>query len=317
MKQTIIAAIITGLFTIAAGVGTYWFTQKEPALTYSVVGSPILPGTGDAKQIYVIEVRNTGRREVSNALAEVGLRSAKIEESASESSPGLKLKEEKRDSSFSVNADTINPGEYMKLSLLLSSKSGEFSPSVIVRAPGVNASLLDPGKKSESVEKLPILLSALAATFSVLIGASPIVRRILGFSPMSIRMAAASLDQNEVSSYICARAGLDEESRLFRFSLSDCSYRGAADFLMFQGLKSEESVRPKYIAALKAFLLNERMSDVSIASIKRAIRILSSEPFEEASLTKLTSSAIGEGDDPAELRNRIDSFLAAELHNGK
>lgn len=87
MKQTIIAALITGLFTIAAGVGTYWFTQKEPALTYSVAGSPVLPGAGVAKQIYVIEVRNTGKKEVANALAEVKLRVGKIEESASEAVP--------------------------------------------------------------------------------------------------------------------------------------------------------------------------------------------------------------------------------------
>src|SRR5438128_7955278 len=105
MKQAIIAALITGAFTIAAGVGTYWFTLEEAALTYSVSGSPVLPGAGVAKQIYVIEVRNTGKKEVANALAEVKLNVGKIEESASEASPGPKLKEERKDASFSVSAD--------------------------------------------------------------------------------------------------------------------------------------------------------------------------------------------------------------------
>src|SRR5260370_110131 len=199
MKQAIVAALITGAFTIAAGIGTYWFTQKEPALTYSVSGSAVFPGAGVAKQIYVIEVRNTGRKEVANALAEVKLNVGRIEESASEASPGLKLKEDRKDASFSVSTDVLNPDEYVKLSLLLSSQSSEFKPSVVVRAPGVKASLRSPSTETSSKEQLPIVFAtAIAAALSVLLGASPLARLLLKSSSVLTVPLRHSLPQTEV-----------------------------------------------------------------------------------------------------------------------
>lgn len=175
MKATIIAAIITGIFTIVAGFVTNLVTQKEPALTYSISESPILPGPGITKQIYVILVTNTGKKDVSETLTLVELKEGEIKETASEASPGMKLLEEKGSQIFKVTADTMNPGEYVKLSLLLSSQNGKLEPKVVVRSPGVNASLLE---KSKPINQLPILIAtALAATMSVLLSASPLIRR--------------------------------------------------------------------------------------------------------------------------------------------
>jgi hypothetical protein len=312
MKQTIIAALITGLFTIAAGVGTYWFTKKEPALTYSVVGGPVLPGAGIAKQIYVIDVRNTGKKEVANVLAEVKLSVGKIEESASETSPGLRLREERKDTSFSVSADVLNPGEYVKLSLLLSSQLSEFKPSVVVRAPGVNASLLGRTTDTPRKEQLPIFLAAIAATLSVLVGASPLVRRFIQSSGLT-RLAKEPLDQNEIVAYICAKAGLDDESEKFRFSSAKLSYRGAADFLMLRALKADQAGRKRYVAALKAMLLIDGVIPTSKKAMKRSIWALVGPSYDEASLDSILKKAVNEGNDPAGLRDEIDKLLATEL----
>ncbi len=317
MKQAIIAAFITGVFTIAAGFGTYWLTLKEPALTYSVSGGPVLPGTGVAKQIYVIEVRNTGKKEVANALAEVKLNAGKIEEGASEASPGPKLKEDRKDASFSVSADVLNPGEYVKLSLLISSLSGEFKPSVVVRAPGVNAALLDPSTEMSREGRLPILfvLSAttLAAALSVLFGASPLVRRLFKSSLVPVGVLASSLEQNEIVSYICVKAGLEEEGEKFRFLSAELSYRGAADYLMLRALKADQASLGRYVASLKAMLLIDNMSPKSTESVKRSIKVLAGPAYDEAFLDSIVKKAVDEGNDPARLRDEIDKFLAAEL----
>ena len=307
MKATVVASVITGFFTIAAGVVTYWVTQREPAITYSVSESPVLSGSETAKQILVVDVRNTGKKEVTDLLVQVLLSEGAIDDGAVEASPGLDVEEERGPGLFSIQAETVNPGEFTKLSLLIASQAGDIKPDVIVRAPGASASLKESNTGSEPVERPVLAATALAAVLSAMLLSSPLARRALtGYS-------GQSLAQNEVVAYICAKAELHEESEKLRFSSASLSYRGAADYLMFQALQVDPLARRRYLAALKAMLLNEHMSKQSAASIRRAIEATSGSSLTEEDMGQLVAKSIGEGSQPEKLRDAIDELIDAEL----
>ena len=114
VKQIIITAAVTGFFTLLVGLRIYFFTTKAPALSYSVVESPILPIQNKYKQIYVIEVHNTGKKEVLNVASIVEITKGEIEEAAYEAPRGLKLTEKKSPSSYFVEIPFLNPEENLK-----------------------------------------------------------------------------------------------------------------------------------------------------------------------------------------------------------
>lgn len=135
-KTAVITAVLTGVFTVLAGVATYWFTTKEPALSYSVIAGPAVSGAGGTKRIYVVEVRNSGSKEVAQTLVQLALKTGELTEVAAEATPGVKMTEEKTARQIDIRADMLNPGDTVKLSLLMSLVPPETEPIVTVRAPG-------------------------------------------------------------------------------------------------------------------------------------------------------------------------------------
>lgn len=313
---TLLAAVVTGIFTVVAGLATYWFTTKEPALTYSVSSGPAIAGPTGTKRIYVIEVRNTGRKEVTQTLAEIRLSGSQFEEIATEISPGVKLSEQRKPETYTATADFLNPDEFFKVSLLLSGQTSGAEPTVAVRALGVPATLLSPATpKRLGIKDLPVLAAAvIGAVASVLLTLNPFLRRFLRRPAVAAAIPGSPLERNEVLAYICARCALEVESRELRFSNSELSYRGASDYLLLRAAKLPQRDRRPYTAALKCMLLIEAMSPRSKQTIRRAIQLLSPERFDGSELDTITKAAIDEGDEPNKLRDEVDRLVESELH---
>ncbi len=310
---TIIAAIVTGVFTVIAGLVTYWFTSKEPALTYSVSSGPTITGPTSSKRIYVIEIRNTGKKEVSQTLAEIRLNSSQFDEITTESSPGVNLAEQRETDNYTISADFLNPNEYIKVSLLLSAQSSASEPVVAVRAPGVTATLLSPSMQTNfGTQDLFVLGAAVLGAVTSVLSLNPILRRIRK-SKIVTMLQTNGLDGNEVLAYICASCGLDVESEQLRFTNSELSYRGTSDYFLFRAMKLDLPNRTRHLVALKAMLLVERISPHSKLAIKRTIKLLDPDKYDEASLDALVRIAIDEGQEPVRLRDEIDKLVRAEL----
>lgn len=310
---TIVAAIVTGIFTIAAGFVTYWYTSEEPSLSYSISGGPQLSGSTETKRIYVVEIKNTGDKEVINTLAQVKLPKGKIEDTATEASPGVNLTEAIKPKVYSLTADILNPEEFLKVSFLITSSSSELEPQITVRAPGVKAKSISSKKeKADKSELIILLASTVGAMLSVSLLLSPFLKKI-GFWKIIARVAGSPLEQNELVSYICAQSGLLDESEKYRFSTSKASYRGAADYLMHRAASSEKN-KSKCIAAIKAMLLIEPMNPVSKDSMKQSLKILLEESYDEEEINGIINESINEAEDPAELRVKIDHVIAADLN---
>lgn len=313
-KTAIITAAITGLFTVIAGIATYWITTKEPELAYSVVGGPTLSGTTGSKRIFVVEVRNSGRKEIAQTLVQLSLQGGELSEVASEASPGVKLVEEKRQRQVEIRADMLNPGDLVKVSFLTSLLSVDSEPKVVVRAPGVHATtesqksdgLFGKGKPTDLLALLASALGAVMSSFLIL-SRSRIARK-LGMPSIGL-----SIDQSEVGAFVCGTCGLFEESDRLRFGGSEISYRGIADYLHHRAIQVPLDERAKYSIALRALLLNKGIANMSSSTIRKAIDAVGLEAIYDTEYENILGQAIDEGNEPVIWRERVESYVGSKL----
>ena len=313
-KTAIITAVITGLFTVIAGVTTYLITTKEPELAYSVVGGPTLSSANGSKRIFVVEVRNSGRKEIAQTLVQLSLQSGELSEVASEASPGVKLIEEKGQRQVEIHADMLNPGDLVKVSFLTSLLPANAEPKIVVRAPGVQATAESQKRddffgKGKSTGLFALLASALGAvTSSFLIVSRSRIARKLG-----VPSVGSSIDQSEVGAFVCGACGLFEESDRLRFGGSEISYRGTADYLRHRALQVPPEERAKYSIALRALLLNKVISSRSFSTIRAAIDAVGHDPLDDTEYNQILEQAIDEGDEPVVWRTKVESYVRTKL----
>jgi hypothetical protein len=315
-KSTIITAVITGAFTIVTGLATYWLTTKEPGLTFSVVGGPTLIGSaGSSKRIFVVEVRNTGRKEIAQTLVQLSLQVGELAEVAFEASPGVKLVEEKTQRQVEIRADLLNPGDFVKVSFLTALTSPNTEPKVVVRAPGVQA--LSEPKKSKGLfagDKSSDWVLLLAAALGSVVGSVVVSTRRLISRKLGLKSSGTSIDQSEVGAFVCGVCGLFEESDQLRFAGSEISYRGIADYLRYRAFQASLEERSKYEIALRALLLNKAISTISLSTIREAIDVLAGEKMTDAEFEHLRHQAVREGDDPMAWRATVEDYVRS-FHN--
>lgn len=317
-KTAIITAILTGVFTVLAGVLTYWFTTKEPALSYSVIAGPAVTGAEGTKRIYVVEVRNSGRKEVAQTLVQLALKSGELTEVAAEATPGVKLTEEKAARQIDIRADMLNPGDTLKVSLLMSLVPPEEQPKVTVRAPGVQA-VADSNKRegpfslSEPSGLLALFAPALAAVMSsfLLLSKSALGRKL------GLKAIGAGIGKSELVAYISGACGLADEAEHLRFRGGEISYRGAADYLRHRAMRSSNVEREKYETALRAILLIDDIAAQSVESIRWAIDTVASTKITDTEFKALRKQAIHEGTEPTRWRETVDAYInerSASVH---
>lgn len=318
-KTAVITAVLTGIFTVLAALATYWFTTKEPALTYTVTGGPVLASALGTKRIFVVDVRNSGKKEIAQTLIQLALKGGELGEISAEATAGVRLTEEKKLQQVDIQADLLNPGDSVKVAFLASLPSPDLEPRVTVRAPGVQGIsetksrdefLSLNGSKGTLLLLLPpiaaVLISVLLASFAkTRVGA-----RVIG----KIIIPSSSINQSEISAYVCGACGLIDEASALRFGGGKITYRGAADYLRHRALASQSSQhRKKFETALRAFLLSDTISFVSADSIRWAVSALATSPMSDIEFDELRRNAVHEGKDPALWRERIDAFVEKHL----
>lgn len=313
-KTAIITAVVTGLFTVIAGVATYWITTKEPELAYSVVGGPTLSSATGSKRIFVVEVRNSGRKEIAQTLVQLSLQGGELSEVASEASPGVKLVEEKGQRQVEIRADMLNPGDLVKVSFLTSLLSADAEPKVVVRAPGVHATAESQKRdglfgKGKPTDLLALMASALGAVMSsfLILSRSKIARKL------GVPTIGLSIDQSEVGAFVCGACSLYEESDRLRFGGSEISYRGIADYLLHRALRVPPEERAKYSTALRALLLNKAISSLSFSTIRAAIDAVGHASIDDAEYKQILDQAVDEGDEPVVWREKVQSYVRTKL----
>jgi hypothetical protein len=315
-KAAVVSAVITGIFTVLAGVVVYFCTTNEPELSYSVVGGPALSNALGAKRIFVVEVRNAGKKEVSQTLTQVILKNGELSEAASEATAGVKLTEEKGPHLIDIRADLLNPGDVVKVSFLASLTTSGAEPNVVVRAPGVKASAETSKSNrlfdlSDPLKLAAFILPVIAAVLSTFLVAARVgfFGRLPGLAGTS--GSGATLDRSELVAYLCAACGLYEESHQLRFGGSEVSWRGTSDFLLQRLQQVDSSLHMRYEAALRALLQFSNASAASRKAIRCAVDSIAQSPITDAEFQQIESNRIREGDDPILWRQQVKSFVGA------
>ncbi|MGD2113626.1 MAG: hypothetical protein PVG07_01135 [Acidobacteriota bacterium] len=157
-----------------------------------------------------------------------------------------------------------------------------------------------------------VTAGAAGATVGVLISFNPLLRNLVGLSDEPLLGGAARtvtglgpFDRNELVALILGQAGLVEASRRVRFSPVELSFRGAADYILAEGLAAGGAdERRRHALALAGLYSYHMISDDSLAIIRRAVLRLSDPP--PVDLDSLRETTFDEWSSPIELRDALD-----------
>lgn len=302
VKSALITAGLTGAFTVAASVGTYWLTNKSPEMVYSLIGGPSFSSPDGAKRIFVLEVNNKGSKEIKNALIQINLPRGELSEVAADATAGVKFAETRSKSTFELNADILNPEDTIKISLLTTQQNNDSIPEVVARAPGIKATDISNKTKTSSLDYIFAAVTAIAVLAQLL--SSFVTSRYRKKDPKS---SSTNIAPKEQSCFILGACGLaSETSRLQN------SYRSTADLLYIISRQSEKR-EIQALAALKAHLLIENIADASLHLIRDYIEKINHTPFSDDDYKKIRDAASEEKNNPVTWRNAITKFIKAEF----
>lgn len=303
VKIALITAGLTGVFTVAASVATYWLTNKSPEMVYTLVGGPSFSSPEGAKRIFVLEVNNKGSKEIKNAFIQISLPTGELSEVAADATAGVKISETRDKSTFELSADILNPEDTVKISLLTTQQNNGPAPTVVARAPGITATDITNKTKTSSFDYIFAAVTVIAVLAQLL--STFVTSRYRNKHTKS----GTSISAREHSTFIFGACGLKNETPYI-----GPSYRSAADLLRVLCMDSEKS-RVQALVALKAHLLVGRVESSSLRVIKHHILQASGDSFTEEEFQKIRATAADEKDDPVEWRVRIQNFINEELKN--
>lgn len=302
VKIAWITAGLTGLFTIAASLATYWITNKSPEMVYTLAGGPSFSTPEGVKRIFVLEVNNSGSKEIKNAYIQLALQNGEFSEVAADASAGVKITETKAKSTFELHADLLNPSDTIKLSFLTAQQNENSEPKITVRAPGLNATDAS-GKSKTSTSSYLFGIFTLIAVSAQLLSSFVTTK----YKKNKSENSGTRLKNDELSAYIFCTCGLQSEISNIR-----TSFRGVADILGALGLKNEK-YKIQAIAALKAHILIKHMHKASLAVFRYNISRLSEKPISDVEFNELRTKSIDEGDDTVIWRTTYAEFIRQEI----
>lgn len=330
-KQVFVTVTLTAFFTVVAGLVTYYLTTKSLKLTYAVARGPAIESPAVArgpavespavfKTIYVFTVSNSGNTEVETVTFSTALPVGQIEEARLRTDLAMSSTESRSGNQYRVTLDTLNPGEEFSVALMISTPSEDDELEVGLRAKGVIGEKAEPRKSTGRDIALPIIVGSLATMLAVFTSVNPALRKIIlrrAGTPMLVKALSRGSNvgpfrRNEIVAYVLAATGLFKEARQVRFAPSESSFQGASDFIASLA-NEDEAKRPKCSVALKGLLLIDNMWPESQKLIKRNLKMLEGEAYDENSIEQISSEAIDVEDNPAELRDSIDQLIVRLL----
>lgn len=302
VKIAWITAGLTGLFTIAASLATYWLTNKAPEMSYTLAGGPSFSTPEGVKRIFVLEINNSGSKEIKNTYVRLALPNGEFSEVAADATAGVVLAETKSKSIFELRADILNPNDTIKLSFLTAQQTDKSEPQITVRAPGLNATDASDKSKGSTSSYLFWAFTAIAVLAQLL--SSFVTGR---YKSKRSKNSGSRLKNNELSAYIFGACGLQSD-----ISNIGTSFRGVADLLGAVSRKSKKH-RVQALVALKTHLLIKHVHEASLAVFRHNISLLSDNPISDDEYNEIRSKALDEGDDTIVWRTTCSDFIRLEI----
>jgi len=271
-------------------------------MVYTLAGGPSFSTPEGVKRIFVLEINNSGSKEIKNTYVQLALPNGEFSEVAADATAGVIITETKSKSTFELRADLLNPNDTIKLSFLTAQQTDKAEPKITVRAPGLNATDVS-GKSKTSISSYLFGIFTLIAVLAQLLSSFVTTK----YKKNKSENSGTRLDNSELSAFIFGACGLQNEISNIRKS-----FRGVADLLGALGCKSEK-YKIQTLVALKAHLLIKHIHAASLAVFRYNISLLSESPISDVEFNELRSRAIDEGDDTIMWRTRCSDFIRSEI----
>lgn len=296
----IIPALVAGFFSLAPKIYDV-ITEPKSELAYNVVDGPGLDIQGKIRKIYSVEVRNSGKKALSNIHAELRVSNGQIEQFKIEDASGIKPSTDLLNDTLSVNADNLHPTESFIISAMLLMPALDTNVAFNLRSKETLGKIRseDSPKKNTKLD----IIGAVLAGFSVFFMATLVAS---GRIPLIKTLMMGG--KQDILYYITARVGLTDITNQLRAFDTSLTYLRTADIFLAAGLSKEE-LRPLAIKALKCMLLIRNIAPVSLNVVKRNVQFLEGGNYLEKEVNSLREESINISN-YLELRDRVDRHLA-------
>ena len=316
-KSIIATGLVTGLVAIVTGMGLFYWQLREPELAFSVVESAPFPGEEENFAIQHVEIRNDGKKEVTNVSVAIEIPGSDIRDYKVISAAGLEITEESEEHALVLRFPSLNPSERLTVSLLVTGPLQSLvAPVVSARGDGVLGVQARAGQETDFKTTLyPVIVAAYAAVFAALL-VSKRNRRVL--SLVSRSMLGGNLGKPRGQSDVFVTLlSIHGKSDLIPEFLSDsrvCRYWSEADYLTARAIQSGDTEETEDCREILLDLLNlaTTMATSSEAIVHYDIARLSAHIGDQEKLEHHLE--IAKGLDPSETSARlsIDPLIDSE-----
>ncbi|TSJ62308.1 hypothetical protein FO470_12220 [Starkeya sp. 3C] len=296
-------ALVAGFFSLAPKLYDE-ITRPKSILQYSVISGPGLPKGNEFQRIFAVVIANEGKTGLTDVTVRMRDPSGKIESLAVGENILAPQVATGPDGGL-VRIPRMLPSERLTISAMTATPNVERGLDVSVRSSEVLGSLM-PTATTDERPWLSLLGAAMSA-LSVAIMSTAIAVRMRS-KRMSFVLGRRRSDRSELVSLIAGLSGvvvLDKETALADHELR---YVGLADALLIAGLKGDQDIKKRCVAALKAILLIDGIAEGSLIVVRENLAQLGEHLSEEefAEVRKQASRL-----SRAELRAKIIKLLSA------
>ena len=258
-KSIIITSILSGVITIATSVILFWVQLKVPELTYNSLVS--IPFDDDHGRLYIqqINIRNDGNKLVEDVILIIKTAQDIINKSKISIDPTIAYKKIVEKDSFKMEIDSLNPGENVKITLLVENINNKKTSSHIsLRGNGIKGEAIGERKNKIAPFIFIPLLAAYAGIFSFIFYNNDYRFRIISLFKELISGKSHFVmgGQNYAVASIFAMHGFPDKAKGYLDSSAPRQYWAEADLLSAEAIKEKESVefKEKTIRILKNFM---------------------------------------------------------------
>jgi hypothetical protein len=270
----LVGAVVTTAVTLAGTFAYNKVTESEPVLEYELVPTPPLFGPLQDDRIFTLSLENTGEEQAKQVRVGLTTMSGRIVEFDVDKPAALSVSHQitANGLDFIATAPVLNPGDNIRLSLLVEYDAGqsERTLAVDVRGDGVTGTARtesDGGNKEFFA--LATLLPALAGVLAATVAMQRLTRRavtsirprhlpISGPEPRAVILTALALEM-----------GMFELGQEYMQRASPSRWWVEADYLTERALHQHGTERDGSIRSTLALL--ERLGDVEMTRASKAV----------------------------------------------
>ncbi|MUL15876.1 hypothetical protein [Aliivibrio fischeri] len=292
----IVPAFIAGVFAIAPKLYDV-VTEPKAVLQYSITRGPAIKDDQGYKSIYAIDVVNRGKKALNNVLAIIKTEGVLEGINIFEDSGLSPVISEDKNNSIVVN--TLHPEESFTISVMLETKQPQITFDFVLRSNEVLGQKLLIDGKSNS--KLSSLSSGLFSGMSVFLMSIYLMSRVKG------GLSIPFIDKPNTLYFLAARLELTDILRAYGISEGNITYLRFSDMLFAFAQKDDEN-KNKAITGLKCMLLISNIAKSSVLQIKRNIKSLEGDLYDENHILELRNDS-EKIKNQLDLRNAIESYI--------